>query len=268
MARSIGEIFDQIVEARAQQPGLEALDSSSKMAVWRLWAYVTAVAIASLEQLFDLFKLDVADMLRRKSPGSLPWYRSTAMQFRPGSTLIYDTEGRPVYPNDGQPAIIDQCSVLETNSGLVIKVAKRDGDNLTSLTNDEMRGLVAYMQALKYAGTPIRFISGPAVFLDIRLDIFYDPMVLQSSGQPFNSDNEVAVDAVKNLLKKLPFDGRLLRSQIIETLRAQEGIVDAAITEANTCYDNQAPKPLGNYHIPESGWFELRNILINYIPNV
>jgi hypothetical protein len=268
MARSITEINEQIVEARAQQPGLEALNSSNKMAVWRLWAYITAVAIATLEQLFDLFKLDVTDLLRRKSPGSLPWYRSTAMLFRPGSTLTYDPEGRPHYPNDGQPTIIDQCSVLEANSGLVIKVAKREGDNLTSLTDDEMRGFVAYMQAVKYAGTPIRFISGPAVFLDIKLDVYYDPMVLRSDGLLFNSAHEVAVDAVKNLLRSLPFDGRLLRSQIVETLRAQEGIVDAAIVEASSSYDNQPPKPLGNYHIPESGWFELRQIHINYIPHV
>lgn len=268
MARSISEIYDLIVETRAQQPGLETLNSSSKVAVWRLWAYITAVAIATLEQLFDLFKLDVAQMLRRKSPGSLPWYRTTAMLFRPGSILTYDPEGRPIYPNDDQPTLIDQCSVIETNSGLVIKVVKREGDNHTALTEDEMRGFVVYMQAVKYAGTPIRIISGPAVYLDIKMDVYYDPMVLRSSGHPFNSDIEVAVDAVRNLLRSLPFDGRLLRSQIVEALRAQEGITDAVIIEASTCYDNQAAKPLYNYHIPESGWFELRYIHLNYIPHV
>lgn len=269
MARSINEVYEQILEAKENESALNVLNSTSRVSVWRLWAYVTAVAIATLEQMFDLFRLDIAQMLENKTPGSLPWYREKAMMFRPGNTVYFDAGGRPVYTiTSNEPLFIRECSVRETNSGLIIKVVKSVGDQLSPLSSDEMAGFAAYMSAIKYAGTPIRYISGPAVLLDLELDVYYDPAVLRNDGRTFEGGTEVAVEAIRAHLRNLPYDGRLVRNELIADLRKVNGVMDVTIMYAAISYDNQPPKMLENFHVPESGWFDVNIISIHYKPHV
>ena len=47
MARTIQEIQTLILQAKAQEPALNELNSTSKVAIWRLWVYIIAVAIWS-----------------------------------------------------------------------------------------------------------------------------------------------------------------------------------------------------------------------------
>ena len=47
MARSIQEIQTLIYQAKAQEPALNELNSTSKVAIWRLWVYIISVAIWS-----------------------------------------------------------------------------------------------------------------------------------------------------------------------------------------------------------------------------
>ena len=50
MARSIQDIQQLIYAQKAQEPALENLNSTSKVAIWRLWVYIISVAIWSLEK--------------------------------------------------------------------------------------------------------------------------------------------------------------------------------------------------------------------------
>lgn len=269
MARSVNELYEHILEAKEAETALNVLNSTSKVAVWRLWAYITAVAIATLEQLFDVFRLDIVWMLENKSPGSLPWYREKAMMFRPGHAVTFESSGRPVYHiADEEPLFIKECSVRETSSGLVIKVVKSAGDGLAPLSPDEMSAFAAYMSAIKYAGTPVRYISGPAVLLNLELEVCYDPAVLRNDGRTFEGGTEVAVEAIRAHLRTLPYDGRLMRNDLIAQLRKVNGIVDVTIRQASTMYDNQPAVPLDHFHIPQSGWFDVNSISIHYIPHV
>ena len=73
MARTILEILDDIItekETHAEldnlqpkpdnsQTFLDDLTTTSKVAIWRLWAFTTAVAIFAHEKIFDSHKLEV-----------------------------------------------------------------------------------------------------------------------------------------------------------------------------------------------------------------
>ena len=53
MARSIEQINNEIIKAKESEPALVGLTSTSKVAIWRLWAYITAFVIYILELIFD-----------------------------------------------------------------------------------------------------------------------------------------------------------------------------------------------------------------------
>ena len=73
MARSIQEIQTLILQAKAQEPALNELNSTSKVAIWRLWVYIIAVAIWSLEKLFDQHRADIDKRLAELKPHTARW---------------------------------------------------------------------------------------------------------------------------------------------------------------------------------------------------
>jgi len=75
MARSIEQINNEIIKAKESEPALAGLTSTSKVAIWRLWAYITAFVIYTLEQIFDQHKAEVLDALTQLKPHTARWYR-------------------------------------------------------------------------------------------------------------------------------------------------------------------------------------------------
>lgn len=64
MARTIEEIQAEIYREKENYEELNELNSTSKTALWRLWIYIVAVAIWSLEKLFDLHRADINERIR------------------------------------------------------------------------------------------------------------------------------------------------------------------------------------------------------------
>ena len=48
MARSIQDIQQLIYAQKAQEPALESLNSTSKVAIWRLWVCILSLVICSV----------------------------------------------------------------------------------------------------------------------------------------------------------------------------------------------------------------------------
>ena len=63
MARTVSEIQEEILRQKNQEPSLNTLNSNSKVAIWRLWAYITAFVIWTLEKIFDEHKKEVSEAL-------------------------------------------------------------------------------------------------------------------------------------------------------------------------------------------------------------
>ena len=92
MARSIQDIQQLIYAQKAQEPALENLNSTSKVAIWRLWVYIISVAIWSLEKLFDLHRTDINKRLTELKPHTARWYRSKALAFQYGFSLSLESD--------------------------------------------------------------------------------------------------------------------------------------------------------------------------------
>lgn len=81
MARTITDIQNEILTAKQNEPELAELNSTSKTAIWRLWVYITAFVIHTLELIFDKHKSEVSEALRQLKPHTARWYRNKALAF-------------------------------------------------------------------------------------------------------------------------------------------------------------------------------------------
>ena len=230
MARSIQEIQELIYQAKAQEPALNELNSTSKVAIWRLWIYIIAVAIWSLEKLFDLHRADIDKRLAELKPHTARWYRSKALAFQYGFDLLLDSD---TFNNQGHTEeaieaskIVKYSAVIESkNEGrLIVKIAGEQGDTLQPITEPQKQAFEAYLQEIKDAGVRLSVVNYQPDILHLQMKIVYDPLVLDSNGQSIIHATKPVEKAIKDYLKRLPFNGELVLAHLIDALQQAEGV--------------------------------------------
>ncbi|MDY0102839.1 MAG: hypothetical protein RBS07_07845 [Lentimicrobium sp.] len=264
MARSIDTIYAQIIVEKANRQELDALDSTSATAIYRLWAYVVASVIFTLETLFDLHRAEVEGIIATQKPGSLLWYRAMCLGYKPGAGLVVEN-GRVGYPPGANdiPPLIAQCSVREAADGIVIKIAKEVAGELEPLSTgigtrpNELNPFSAYLAQIKYAGTPVRIINSPAELLIMNAVVFYDPIMITASGTLIADGSRPVDNAIQAYLRNLPFDGRLKRTALIDAILAAPGVKDVQITTLSSKYEQYPYEPIPVSHIPIPGYFKI-----------
>lgn len=230
MARTISEIQAEIIAAKEADANLAVLTSQSKTAIWVLWTYVVAVGIWTLEKLFDSHKSEVQTIIYNMKPHSLPWYANKAKDFEYGQDLPPDTDK---YDNTGltdeeieESKIVAYASVTEADRNLRVKVAKDGGTDLEPLEAQELASFSEYMNRIKDAGVFLTIESLPADSLRLNLDIYYNPLVMDSFGARIDGTASQPVkDAITQYLKNLPFNGVLVSAYLIDALQAVDGVV-------------------------------------------
>ena len=150
MARSISQIYTSIITEKESfselngltpvpettQTLLNDLKSTSKVAIWRLWLWLVAVAIWIHENIFDQHIAEVEKLILNKTFGQLRWYEQTSKSFQLGYSLEWDdTDYRYKYSDTTSQAainskIITQAAATELTTGsgkqIVLKVEYRD----------------------------------------------------------------------------------------------------------------------------------------------
>lgn len=261
MSRNISSIYNEMLSAKEQNPELQGLNSGSSTAIWRLWMWVVAAAIFTVEMFHDLFIAEVENIISTKTAGTLFWYRSRCLDFRYGVALeVHD--GRITYPADDTTSpLLAQCSVSEAADGLIVKIAKDDDGELVPLSNTPLKpefdAFVAYLSSIKYAGTPIRVINSPANLLRMQITVFYDPLLISPTGTLLSDSSRIIDDTIADFLRNLEFDGRLKRSSLVQAIKSAQGVKDAYITLLEHKYKDYWYVPIEVSHIPESGYFKI-----------
>ena len=280
MARSIQEIQELIYQAKAQEPALNELNSTSKVAIWRLWMYIIAVAIWSLEKIFDLHRADIDKRLAELKPHTARWYRSKALAFQYGFDLLPDSDK---FNNTGRSEeqieaskIVKYSAVVESlNEGrLIVKIATEQGDTLRPITEEQKRSFEAYLQEIKDAGVRLSVVNYKPDILHLRMKIVYDPLMLDSNGQSITNAFKPVERAIKDYLKNLPFNGELVLAHLIDALQQAEGVkiphlVLAQSKNINSGGEYGAFETIEISKIPTAGYFTIDNFNdITYISNV
>nr|DAP86973.1 MAG TPA: Baseplate structural protein [Caudoviricetes sp.] len=281
MARSIQDIQQLIYAQKAQEPALENLNSTSKVAMWRLWVYIISVAIWSLEKLFDLHRTDIDKRLTELKPHTARWYRSKALAFQYGFSLSLDGDKY----DDNQwftkeqieaSKIIKYSAVVESkNEGrLIVKIAGEQDDTLQPITDVQKQAFEAYLQEIKDAGVRLSVVNYQPDILHLQMKIVYDPLVLDSNGQSITHATKPVETAIKDYLKRLPFNGELVLAHLIDALQQAEGVkiphlVLAQSKNITSGGGYGAFETIEISKIPTAGYFTIDNFNdITYVSNV
>ncbi|HJT74627.1 MAG TPA: hypothetical protein VJ720_11425 [Chitinophaga sp.] len=275
MARTITEIQDDIISRIRATAGLAELNSTSKVAVWRLWTYVVAVSVWALENLFDLHKSEVNTLINEKAPHSLRWYANKAKDFQYGSELVPEED---YYDNTGlseddveEQKIIAFSAVVEQAKGLRLKVARIVNGDLDALSIIQRDAFEEYMNRIKDAGVnPLVIESLPADSLKLALTIYYNPLVLDNTGSRLDgTDPDPVGKKVKEYLKTLPFNGTMVLAYLVDALQQVDGVVIPHIEQAQARYGSLPYTAFDVKYSPDAGYLRILNdtdLTITYIP--
>lgn len=273
MARKIDEIYQEIIAGVQSDTVLsEELTSTSKTAIWRLTAYVVAVAIWTVEVLFDTHKAEVNTILATKQTRTLNGYANMAKAFQLGYELNPNTGAYNTI--DESAMIIAQASVTERGGDLIMKVAKLVGGSLAPLastTPDELTPFRQYIAKVKDAGVKVSIISAIGDDLRLVLDVFYDPLVLDSAGKLLSDGvTEPVRVTLKSFITSLPFNGEFIPASLVDVFQATEGVDIPVILSCETKSALNDWAVVDGKVIPNAGYLTIadEHLTINYRANV
>ncbi len=272
MARSVDTIYADLISKKESDSNLDVLNSTSKTAIWRLWLYIVAYATNVLESLFDKHYTEVTSIITELKPHTMRWYRQKALAFQYGFDLISDTDifdnGTATEEQIEASKIIKYAAITEatTESRLVLKIATEDNaGKLMKITTAQESAFIPYIEEIKDAGVAITVINYLPDILKLNLRIYYDPLLLTSSGVSIRTGKKPVEEALNEFMKELPFNGELVLNSLIDKLQKTEGVKIPHLVQAASKWIDTALDDYGNFEnisvkkIPVSGYFEIEN---------
>ena len=278
MARSIQDIQSEMLRAKENEPALAELNSTSKVAVWRLIIYIVAFVIHTLERIFDQHKKEVAEALSEQKPHTARWYRNKALAFQYGFDLIPDTDKFNAVGSTQEAIsnsrIVKYSAVTEseTESRLIVKIATEQGGELQPISTAQKASFEAYMAEIKDAGVKITTINYLPDILKLQMKIYRDPLVLDENGMSILTGEKPVEKAIKEYLKQLPFNGELVLAHLVDALQKVEGVRIPHIFLAESKWIDASVNDYGNFQqievkqLPISGYYKIEDFSgISYV---
>ncbi|MCB9245990.1 MAG: hypothetical protein H6606_06120 [Flavobacteriales bacterium] len=272
MARTIAQIEQEILTAKAADSNLNVLDSTSKTSIWRLWVYLCAFATWLHEKSDDLFRIEIQEIVSAKQAPTLPWYRNLAMNYLHGKSLTWNSDlqifEQPL--GIGEVAedfmVVDYCSATLAPGKIKIKVAKEDSGSVP-LSAPEEAGLTAYLNQVKAAGDTLELVNDSPDDLQIELDVYVDPLVINLSDGSLHRDASVlpAEIACQGYLQDLEFDGAFILNRFIDALQEAEGVVNPVLRSAKWRFGANPFTDIDVQVISNAGHFTFETLTINYL---
>ncbi|MDR0834611.1 MAG: hypothetical protein LBN93_10600 [Candidatus Symbiothrix sp.] len=282
MARTVQEIKKEMTdrwmsetiirEKYELQEGASFDSAFSIVSIESILFYVFAFSIWTLEALFDYHKKEVNDLVDELKPHSLRWYVSKAKAFLLGKALVagsdlYDTTGM----TDEQIAagkIVKYAAAVEKSAVVYLKIAKEAAGEPGTLSVDELEGFTAYVKEVKDAGVIVEIVNEPAEHFRLQMTVYYNPMVLNNTGQDFSGVYPVT-DTIKRFIKELPFNGEYQNVKLVDELQKIEGVVIPELQLAETSRDGQAWEAVEAKATPYSGYYKVydeNDLILTFVP--
>ena len=273
MARTIQQISDTIISRIQSEPLLAGLTSTSKTAIWRVFVYCVAYGVWILETLFDTHKAEIDTAIANQKKGSPLWYRNMALAFQFGFDLVPDKDyfDNANYTQEQIDAskIIKYAAYGESQveSRLIIKIATENSDGVLSPINDiQKTAFDSYFKEFNYAGVKYTIINYAPDRLKLNLTIKVDPKVIDMSGtkilmSAIDVGSKPVEEALKQFMKELPFDGKLVLNALVDKLQKIQGVVNPVLDSASTSWIDVSAGGYGSLQdvydevLPVSGYF-------------
>ena len=237
MARQISIIQQQLLDNITADTTLSPLlTSTSKRAIYRLFTYIVAVAVNTLEQLIDIFTITLEAVATSAAPSTPSWLQAQILKFQYSLTVpqvIQLINFAPAYPVvDTTLQIITRCSVTTNlSNSVVIKVATLNPP--TALTAGQISSLQSYINQIGIAGINYTIASTLSDKLYCQASIYYQ-------GQYSNVIVLNVQNAINNFLASIPFNGVMKISDLEGAIRTVTGVNDVIFNNVQTRSDATA----------------------------
>jgi len=271
--RTIQVIYDEIIAEKEAQTELNALQpaiddsqtllsdltSTSKVALWRLWAWITAVAINVHENIYALFEAEIELRAAEIPTGTPLWYHAQGLLFQFGDSLTW-TGTQYVYdPVTPANRVVKLLAIVDQGFIVRFKAAKLDGGGLpVTLSGPELSAFDGYVNQIIFAGTAVQVTSDNGD--DLRVDYFirYDPLVMAPDGSLLEDPATFPViDAINGKIQALPFDGVLSLMQLTDAIQLASGVVDVTLNEAAAKFGATSYLVINKEYNPDAGYLIL-----------
>lgn len=279
MARNLSEIQLEITNKYVAEMATIGytvdVNNWSAVNIQRLFIYVVAFCILTLEKLFDTFKIEVENTIKNDKPGSKDWIKNMVLNFQYGFDLI---EGTDQFDNTNmsqqdieESKVVKYCAVTDAGDILAIKVAAAEGDDLVPLSNEELTALQIYLGKIMYAGVGFSLINIEADSIRLQqIQIYYNPMILSDNGVQLASGVEVVESTIKSHLKSIDFNGIFSLQTLQDSLQKVNGVVlvNVGYVYVKSTYASVYTF-VPTYCIPASGYFkiyEIGDLNISFLP--
>ena len=252
MARTIAQIYESLNTVKSNMAELSALvtestgvpvdnsqnlildaSSGSKVAKWRLWLWIVAVACWVIENIVDNRVTEISAIVNGLRPHTLDWYESETLKWQYGHELAWINDDHWGYLVDDPAARIVVAVSAATNEmgEVVIKVAKQVGAFLEPLTAGEVEGLVAYWKKWKDAGVKIVIVTEESNVLKIQATVVRNRLVLAADGTLLrDSTINPLTNALADYIDNVPFNEIIRITDFEAAAKLAEGITDFVIT--------------------------------------
>ena len=236
MAASTEEVYAHMASAATEQAALAALSpnpdspltlatdasSGSRVSIHRLLMRVVAYCMVRQQDLFDRFKVEVADLAKDGHFGTRRWFVAKAKAFQYGDTLVFSDLDAGYATVNPAARIITHAAVVELANNVIIKVAKAAGTGLVKLTATERTAVNDYFQALR---PPVQVTVLTADADRIRLS----GAVVFDGQQPLSGVQAGVQLALTQYLQSLAFGGVVRISDLKAAILAVSGVVDVRL---------------------------------------
>lgn len=245
------------------QTFLDDLDSTSKVARWRLIFWVVATCVYSFEVAVDLAIMIMESLAKKSRFGTIPWYVNEALLFQYGDTLVY-VNNEYQYPTINiANQIVKRAAVEENGNTINVKVATLVGGVITPLSLGQKAAVEAYFDKKKPAGSDVVIISDPSDELRLFVKAYFDPQLLDNTGQLISNPGIYPLhDAINNFISNLNvsnFNGRLELCDLVDAMQKAIGITSAYVTSASARYGANPYVPFTERYQSNAGHLVIDN---------
>jgi hypothetical protein len=273
MARTTNEIYNEIVAEKQNQSSLSMLapindsatqllidvSSTSKVAFWRLWAWLMAYAIHVHEGYYDAFLVEADAIAQRAEVGTPRWYQHQILSFQYGDALVFLNQKYQYATIDESKKIVKRCAIIERANGTVLaKVAKLNSSGIVEpLNQTELNSLIGYVAKVKFAGTRLGCISQSADQITMNYNVLFDAQY------PESIIKDAVKLAIESYIANLPFDGKLYITYVTDAIQKVSGVIDPRFVSASGTPQGQSVVSFVHEYESTAGHITMSNNFIN-----
>lgn len=241
MARSIAtiqqQLTDGLVSAAAAVGWVLTPTEWSTYDYKRLFIYVVAVCMATLEQLWDAFKADTEALIATAAPQTKAWFQAQMFKFQysatdPQQVQLNTTTLAPYYPTLNTTYQVIKYASVNTG-GLGITLIKIAGAGPAALGSSVVSAAQSYVDTIANPGLTYYVTSNNAdqIYIDalVYFNGMYSAVILQ-----------YITTSINTYLQNIPFDGVVSLLDMEIAIRNTTGVNNVVLQNVQIRKDTDA----------------------------